>query len=66
MQQSIHIFLAHMYWIDILIILFILGGVWYIIHHWSINKDRRNREYNTSLYNMRYEIYSEYEKNFFL
>jgi hypothetical protein len=59
-------FLDKMYWIDVSAILVIVG-VWYLyILIRSKKVTERNKKYNEELYAMRAEIYTEYEKNFFL
>lgn len=59
-------FLDKMYWIDVSAILVIVG-VWYLyILVRSKKVTEKNKKYNEELYAMRAEIYTEYEKNFFL
>jgi hypothetical protein len=59
-------FLDKMYWIDVSAILVIVF-VWYLyILIRSKKVTERNKKYNEELYAMRAEIYTEYEKNFFL
>lgn len=59
-------FLDKMYWIDVSAILMIVF-VWYLyILIRSKKVTERNKKYNEELYAMRAEIYTEYEKNFFL
>lgn len=59
-------FLDKMYWIDVSVILVIVG-VWYLyILVRSKKVTEKNKKYNEELYAMRAEIYTEYEKNFFL
>ena len=59
-------FLDKMYWIDVSAILVIVG-VWYLyILIRSKKVTERNKKSNEELYAMRAEIYTEYEKNFFL
>lgn len=55
-----------MYWIDVSIILIIVG-VWYLFILIRSKKiTEKNKRYNEDLYAMRAEIYTEYERNFFL
>jgi hypothetical protein len=59
-------FLLHMYWIDIL---WVLIFIWIMLFFIAKNAHKiceRNKKYNQELYAMRAEIYTEYEKNFFL
>lgn len=59
-------FLEKMYWIDVSIILIIVG-VWYLFILIRSKKiTEKNKRYNEDLYAMRAEIYTEYERNFFL
>ena len=65
-MESLTLFLENFYWIDIIIL---LGAVcWYylLIQKNSGKILEKNTKYNTELLAMRTEIYTEYEKNFFL
>lgn len=66
MNALITSFLDKMYWIDVSAIIVIVG-VWYLyILIRSKKVTEKNKKYNEELYAMRAEIYTEYEKNFFL
>jgi hypothetical protein len=66
MIPSLNIFLEKMYWIDISVILIVVWVFYFFIlirAHWI---SKKNKTHNIELYTMRAEIYTEYEKNFFL
>lgn len=66
MNESLTLFVDNMYWIDILVILLLIGGWCFLIIYQTRKTVEKNKKYNTELYAMRSEIYTEYEKNFFL
>ncbi len=66
MIPSLDIFLEKMYWIDISAILIIVWILFFLILIRANWISKKNKTHNTELYNMRAEIYTEYEKNFFL
>ena len=66
MNTLLSLFLEKMYWIDVSAILIVVW-VWYLfILIRSKKVAEKNKQYNQELYAMRAEIYTEYEKNFFL
>ncbi len=66
LSYSLASFIENMYWIDIIIV-FALVITWYFLIHIKTEKIcEKNKKYNAELYDMRREIYTEYEKNFFL
>jgi len=66
MIHSAVTFVENMYWIDVstIIIFVVLGYILILTRTKKIVE--RNKKYNKELYEMRSEIYTEYEKNFFL
>lgn len=59
-------FLAHFYWIDITVIVSLVAVVYFHILLRSKQIHDAHQVYNIRLTQMRTEIYTEYEKNFFL
>lgn len=59
-------FLAHFYWIDIAIAASVVAVAYFHILLRSKQIRDAHRAYNVRLTDMRTEIYTEYEKNFFL
>lgn len=66
MNESLTLFVDNMYWIDIIAILLFVGLWCFLIIYQTRKTVTKNKKYNTELYDMRSEIYTEYEKNFFL
>ena len=66
MIPSLDIFLEKMYWIDVSAVLILVGIFFFFILIRTRWISKKNQVHNTELYNMRAEIYTEYEKNFFL
>lgn len=66
MNESLTLFVDNMYWIDIIVILLFVGLWCFLIIYQTRKTVAKNKKYNTELYDMRSEIYTEYEKNFFL
>lgn len=66
MLPSLTLFLENMYWIDIIVILCISTGYYLMIQSHAKKILDKNQKYNKELKEMRSEIYTEYEKNFFL
>lgn len=65
-MESLTLFLENFYWIDIIILLCAVGWYYLLIQKNSGKILEKNTQYNTELLAMRTEIYTEYEKNFFL
>ncbi len=65
-MESLTLFLSNMYWIDTIIILALLCGYYILIQKKSGKILEKNTKYNMELLAMRTELYTEYEKNFFL
>jgi hypothetical protein len=65
-MESYTLFLQNLYWIDVMIILIVV--LWYYLLVWKNGNKigQKNSQYNTELLAMRTEIYTQYEKNFFL
>lgn len=59
-------FLENMYWIDLIIVIVLLFISLIFIRKNTRKILEKNKKYNTELLAMRTEIYTEYEKNFFL
>lgn len=66
MISSLSTFLENMYWIDIIIIITVVMVYSFLIHIHAKKNLEKNKKYNRELREMRSEIYTEYEKNFFL
>lgn len=58
--------MENMYWIDLTITVLLLFIFLILIRKNTRKILERNKKYNTELLAMRTEIYTEYEKNFFL
>jgi len=65
-MESLTLFLENFYWIDIIILLCAVAWYYLLIQKNSGKILEKNTQYNTELLAMRTEIYTEYEKNFFL
>lgn len=65
-MESLTLFLENFYWIDIMILLCAVAGYYLLIQKNSGKILEKNTQYNAELLAMRTEIYTEYEKNFFL
>ena len=59
-------FLEQKLWIDIIIVCVLLWMVYLSIIRTSHRQIAENREYNASLLALRTQIYTEYERDFFL
>lgn len=59
-------FVENMYWIDLLAVVLVLCLCLTLVHKNTKKILARNKEHNAELLAMRTEIYTEYEKNFFL
>lgn len=66
MNTSFSLFLTNMYWIDILIVCILVWSLFWLVTRNAKKVSAKNTQYNADLYAMRAEIYTEYEKNFFL
>jgi len=66
MTTSLPLFLTNMYWIDIITICAIVCCLFWLVMRNAKKVSAKNTQYNADLYAMRAEIYTEYEKNFFL
>jgi len=65
-MEALSHFLENFYWIDICLILVMMTiGYIYIVKN-TRKIVKKNTTYNEELRAMRVEIYTEYEKNFFL
>lgn len=65
-MESLTLFLENFYWIDIIILLSAVAGYYLLIQKNSGKILEKNTKYNAEILAMRTEIYTEYEKNFFL
>ncbi len=65
-QEQLTIFLAQMYWIDIIGICSVLLIITLYISIRAKKIVQKNQAYNASLRSVRVEIFHQYEKNFFL
>ncbi len=65
-MESFSLFLQNLYWIDLILILSFVFWYYLLIQKNTKKMVDKNAKYNTELLAMRTEIYTEYEKNFFL
>lgn len=65
-MELLSIFLQNLYWIDTLLILSCVFWYYLLIQKNAVKIQKKNFLYNAELLAMRTEIYTEYEKNFFL
>jgi hypothetical protein len=66
MNTAIQTFLTQFYWIDVSIAILFFVGFYAMIYINSKKIYEKNKKYNEELKAMRTEIYTEYERNFFL
>lgn len=65
-MESLTLFLQNLYWIDLILILSFVFWYYLLIQRNAAKIQKKNSLYNAELLAMRTEIYTEYEKNFFL
>lgn len=65
-MDSLSLFIAQFYWIDVTLILCLVAGYYILIQRNASRILANNTKYNAELRAMRTEIYMEYERNFFL
>lgn len=65
-MESFTLFLQNLYWIDLILILSFVFWYYLLIQKNAKKIGDKNTRYNAELLAMRTEIYTEYEKNFFL
>lgn len=65
-MESLTLFVQNLYWIDLILLLMLVFLYYFIIRKNAAKIQKKNALYNADLLAMRTEIYTEYEKNFFL